>query len=64
MVLNWPEIETRTFDFATFTRKEKPFSEAKQEYEKQVNELGIGWSAPDTMRRPWRKDLRRSTSAT
>jgi len=40
MVLNWPEIETRTFDFATFTRKEKSFSEAKQEYEKQVNELG------------------------
>jgi len=39
MVLNWPEIETRTFDFATFSRKEKPFSEAKQEYEKQVNEL-------------------------
>jgi len=39
MVLNWPAIETRTFDFATFSRKEKPFSEAKQEYEKQVNEL-------------------------
>jgi imidazolonepropionase-like amidohydrolase len=39
MVLNWPEIETRTFDFTTFTRKEKPFAEAKQEYEKQVNEL-------------------------
>jgi imidazolonepropionase-like amidohydrolase len=39
MVLNWPEIETRTFDFATFTRKEKPYSEAKQEYDKQVNEL-------------------------
>ena len=39
MVLNWPEIETRTFDFATFSRKEKPFSEAKQEYDKQVNEL-------------------------
>ena len=39
MVLNWPEIQTRTFDFATFTRKEKPYSEAKQEYEKQVNEL-------------------------
>jgi imidazolonepropionase-like amidohydrolase len=39
MVLNWPKIETRTFDFATFTRKEKPFSEAKQEYEKQVDEL-------------------------
>ncbi len=39
MVVNWPEIETRTFDFATFSRKEKPFSEAKQEYDKQVNEL-------------------------
>ena len=39
MVLNWPEIQTQSFDFATFSRKEKPFSEAKQEYEKQVNEL-------------------------
>ena len=39
MVLNWPEIETETFDFATFSRKEKPYTEAKQEYDKQVNEL-------------------------
>jgi len=39
MVLNWPEIETRTFDFATFSRKEKPYSDAKQEYDKQVNEI-------------------------
>jgi imidazolonepropionase-like amidohydrolase len=39
MVITWPEIQTRTFDFATFSRKEKPFTEAKQEYEKQVNEL-------------------------
>jgi imidazolonepropionase-like amidohydrolase len=39
MVLHWPEIETQTFDFATFSRKEKPYSEAKQEYDKQVNEL-------------------------
>ena len=39
MVLNWPEIETRSFDFATFARKEIPFTEAKQEYEKQVNEI-------------------------
>jgi len=39
MVLNWPEIQTETFDFATFSRKEKPYTEAKQEYEKQVNEL-------------------------
>jgi imidazolonepropionase-like amidohydrolase len=39
MVISWPDIETRTFDFATFSRKEKPFTEAKQEYDKQVNEL-------------------------
>jgi len=39
MVINWPTIQTRTFDLATFSRKDKPYSEAKQEYEKQVNEL-------------------------
>src|SRR5438045_5288350 len=39
MVLNWPESDTHTFDFATFSRKEKPFSEAKQEYDKRVNEI-------------------------
>lgn len=39
MVLNWPQIETQTFDFATFSRKEKPYAEAKQEYDKQVTEI-------------------------
>ena len=39
MVIRWPEIETQTFDFATFSRKEKPYTEAKQEYDKQVNEI-------------------------
>src|SRR6266566_8519450 len=39
MVLNWPEIERYTFDFATFSRKEKPYSEAKHDYDKQVNEI-------------------------
>ena len=34
MVISWPEIETRSFDFTTFSRKDKPFTEAKQEYEK------------------------------
>jgi imidazolonepropionase-like amidohydrolase len=42
MTLYWPEIETRTFDFATFSRKEKPYSEAKQDFDKQVTEL-TGW---------------------
>jgi len=39
MVLEWPKIETRSFDFATFSRKTKPYTEAKQEYDKQTNEL-------------------------
>jgi imidazolonepropionase-like amidohydrolase len=39
MVISWPEMETRSFDFTTFSIKNKPFSEAKQDYEKQVNEL-------------------------
>ncbi|HEX8765543.1 MAG TPA: amidohydrolase family protein [Candidatus Acidoferrum sp.] len=39
MVLNFPEIQTQTFDFSTFSRKEKPYTEAKQEYDRQVNEL-------------------------
>jgi imidazolonepropionase-like amidohydrolase len=39
MVINWPTIQTRTFDFVTFTRKEKPYTDAKQEYDRQVNEL-------------------------
>lgn len=39
MVLNWPEIQTQTFDFSTFSRKRKPYSEANLEYEKQIAEL-------------------------
>src|SRR5262249_21716829 len=39
MVLNFPEIQTQTFDFSTFSRREKPFTEAKQEYDRQINEL-------------------------
>ncbi|HUL16393.1 MAG TPA: amidohydrolase family protein [Terriglobales bacterium] len=39
MVLDWPEIETRSFDFSTFSVKEKPYTEAKQEYEKNLDKL-------------------------
>jgi imidazolonepropionase-like amidohydrolase len=39
MVINWPSIQTRTFDFATFSFKEKPYTEAKKDYDKSVNEL-------------------------
>jgi imidazolonepropionase-like amidohydrolase len=39
MVINWPSIQTRTFDFATFSIKEKAYTDAKKEYDKTVNEL-------------------------
>lgn len=39
MVLNWPQLRTESLDFSTFSLKQKPFTEVKQEYEKQVNEL-------------------------
>ncbi len=39
MVIGWPEIETRSFDFSTFSMKEKSFSEAKKEYDKQIDQL-------------------------
>jgi imidazolonepropionase-like amidohydrolase len=39
MVVNWPVIETKPFDVATFSQKEKPYTEAKKEYDKQVTEL-------------------------
>jgi len=40
MVVNWPQMQTRSFDFNTFSIRERPFAEVKQEYERRVNELG------------------------
>jgi imidazolonepropionase-like amidohydrolase len=40
MVINWPSIQTRTFDFASFSFKEKPYADVKKEYDKSVNTLG------------------------
>jgi imidazolonepropionase-like amidohydrolase len=39
MVVDWPAIETRSFDSSTFSRKEKPFADAKKEYDKVVDQL-------------------------
>jgi imidazolonepropionase-like amidohydrolase len=39
MVINWPSIQTRTFDFATFSVKEKAYADAKKDYDKSVNDL-------------------------
>jgi len=39
MVMDWPGIETQSFDFSTFSTKEKPYSDAKKEYDKSVDQL-------------------------
>jgi imidazolonepropionase-like amidohydrolase len=39
MVLNWPSIRTSSFDFSTFSMKEKPYADAKKEYDQSVNQL-------------------------
>jgi len=44
MVVDWPEIATRSFDYSTFSTKEKPFSDAKKDYDKSVDQL-TNWIA-------------------
>ena len=39
MVVRWPAIQTRSFDFSTFSIRETPFGEAKEKAEKAQNEL-------------------------
>lgn len=39
MAVLWPSMETRSFDFSTFSFKERSYSEVKQEYDKKVIEL-------------------------
>ncbi|HVS13860.1 MAG TPA: amidohydrolase family protein [Thermoanaerobaculia bacterium] len=39
MVIDWPSLQTRSFDFATFSVRERPYSEAVKEYEAKVDEL-------------------------
>ena len=39
MVINWPSLSTHTYDYTTGEIKEKPYSEARKEYDKQINQL-------------------------
>lgn len=39
MVIQWPQIQTRSFDFSAFELREKPFSEAEKEYREQVEKM-------------------------
>jgi imidazolonepropionase-like amidohydrolase len=42
MEITWPTMATRHFDFASFSFKDRPFTEVKQEYDKKIYEL-TGW---------------------
>ncbi|MFM8622339.1 MAG: amidohydrolase family protein [Holophagaceae bacterium] len=39
LVINWPEATTSTFDFATMSRKNRPYSEVKAEVDKKINAI-------------------------
>jgi imidazolonepropionase-like amidohydrolase len=39
MIIQWPTIQTRSFDFATYQRIERPYAEAKREYDERIQEL-------------------------
>lgn len=39
MVMNWPSLQTREFDRRTFSVRERPFREAKEEYDRAVHRL-------------------------
>jgi imidazolonepropionase-like amidohydrolase len=39
MVVNWPTLETRSFNFATFSITQRPFAEVRSEYQKRVDAL-------------------------
>ena len=39
MVLQWPTLQTRSFNFATFSFTTRPFNEVKKEYEERVQEI-------------------------
>jgi imidazolonepropionase-like amidohydrolase len=39
MVVTWPSLETRSFDFSTFSFRQRPFSDARQEYQRNIEEL-------------------------
>lgn len=39
MVVNWPSMAASTFDTATFSRRARPYAEARQEQARQLHEL-------------------------
>ncbi len=39
LVVNWPSMQTTTFDLSTFETRQRPFTEVKKEYEERVAKL-------------------------
>ena len=39
MVIQWPAMQTRTFDFATFSRRDRSYAEAKKQFDEEVQTL-------------------------
>ncbi len=39
LVVNWPSMQTTTFDTSTFETRQRPFTEVKKEYEERVGKL-------------------------
>ncbi|HSC77922.1 MAG TPA: hypothetical protein VLB32_05105, partial [Candidatus Acidoferrales bacterium] len=39
LVINWPSMQTTTFDLSTFETRQRPFTEVKKEYEERVAKL-------------------------
>ncbi len=39
MIINWPSMQTTTFDLSTFETRQRPFTEVKKEYEERVAKL-------------------------
>jgi imidazolonepropionase-like amidohydrolase len=40
MVIDWPNLDLHSFDFTTFSRKDKAFADAKKDYDKAIDQLG------------------------
>lgn len=45
MVVQWPNLRTRTFDFSTFSVRNRPFKEAEKNYKDRIAELGEWFEA-------------------
>lgn len=45
MIVDWPNLSTREFDFSTFSFRERPYKEVKKEYDQRRDSLAAWLSA-------------------